>query len=31
MRDADADLVLVGLAGSELIRAGQHYQSTTRQ
>ncbi len=30
-RDADADLVLVGLAGSELIRAGQHYQLTTRQ
>lgn len=24
-------LVLVGLAGSELIRAGQHYQLTTRQ
>ncbi|SQC38489.1 Lactam utilization protein LamB [Klebsiella pneumoniae] len=31
VRDADADLVLVGLAGSELIRAGQHYQLTTRQ
>lgn len=30
VRDADADLVLVGLAGSELIRAGQHYQLTTR-
>ncbi len=29
VRDADADLVLVGLAGSELIRAGQHYQLTT--
>ncbi|MCS6039187.1 LamB/YcsF family protein [Klebsiella pneumoniae subsp. pneumoniae] len=27
----DADLVLVGLAGSELIRAGQHYQLTTRR
>ena len=31
VRDADADLVLVGLAGSELIRAGQHYQLTTRR
>ncbi len=31
VRDADAGLVLVGLAGSELIRAGQRYQLTTRQ
>jgi hypothetical protein len=31
VRDVDAALVLVGLAGSELIRAGQHYQLTTRQ
>lgn len=31
VRDADADTVLVGLAGSELIRAGQHYQLTTRR
>ncbi len=31
VRDADADPVLVGLAGSELIRAGQHYQLTTRR
>lgn len=31
VRDVDADLVLVGLAGSELIRAGQRYQLTTRQ
>ena len=29
--DVDAGLVLVGLAGSELIRAGQRYQLTTRQ
>lgn len=29
VRDADAGLVLVGLAGSELIRAGQRYQLTT--
>ncbi|WP_308560900.1 5-oxoprolinase subunit PxpA [uncultured Klebsiella sp.] len=31
VRDIDADLVLVGLAGSELIRAGQRYQLATRQ
>ncbi len=29
--DVDAGLVLVGLAGSELIRAGQRYQLTTRR
>ena len=29
--DVDPTLRLVGLAGSELIRAGQHYQLTTRQ
>ena len=29
--DVDAGLVLVGLAGSELIRAGQRYRLTTRQ
>jgi UPF0271 protein len=27
----DSDLILVGLAGSELIRAGERYQLTTRQ
>ncbi|EOF4703973.1 MAG: 5-oxoprolinase subunit PxpA [Klebsiella huaxiensis] len=31
VRDLDSALVLVGLAGSELIRAGQHYRLTTRQ
>ncbi|KFC03293.1 hypothetical protein GTGU_03418, partial [Trabulsiella guamensis ATCC 49490] len=31
VRDADARLILVGLAGSELIRAGQRYQLTTRE
>ena len=31
VRDFDPRLVLVGLAGSELIRAGQYYQLATRQ
>jgi UPF0271 protein len=31
VRDVNPKLVLVGLAGSELIRAGQHYGLTTRQ
>ena len=31
VRDFNPDLVLVGLAGSELIRAGQHYRLATRQ
>ncbi|MDU0950719.1 MAG: 5-oxoprolinase subunit PxpA [Klebsiella sp.] len=31
IRDVNPKLVLVGLAGSELIRAGQHYGLTTRQ
>ncbi len=31
VRDFDPALILVGLAGSELIRAGQHYKLITRQ
>jgi UPF0271 protein len=31
VRDFDPALILVGLAGSELIRAGQHYKLVTRQ
>ena len=31
VRDCDPALILVGLAGSELIRAGQRYQLATRQ
>ncbi|WP_434667590.1 5-oxoprolinase subunit PxpA [Klebsiella sp. B345] len=31
VRDFDPALILVGLAGSELIRAGQHYKLATRQ
>lgn len=31
VRDADPQLILTGLAGSELIRAGQRYHLTTRE
>ena len=31
VRDFDPALILVGLAGSELVRAGQHYKLVTRQ
>lgn len=31
VRDCDPQLILLGLAGSELIRAGQHYGLATRQ